>query len=296
MRRLRILIILLVSWIFIFFNIERLAGPMDISIVAYVFVPTMVVITLIASRLTRIPVYIFWAAPIPIFLTLKVWAGKPVSGAALPLTVMEMCAIVVTMILARWVGGEVNEFENAVTRITIGQIGKLPPSFSERQGEIYQEVRRARNYQRPLVLMAIGIEDNSVKVAIDRMVNKVQQTMAKRYALSGVAKTLCQEMECSLIALNNDHFLVLLPELTPDKLPLLTGRLRKAISEQVGVTLRIGVASLPQDALTFDAMVEKAVAEMEAKQQVTQPLQRPPREAMLPEIVRQEDLNGHVHS
>ena len=85
----------------------------------------------------------------------------------------------------------------------------------------------------------------------------------KRYLLSDVARTLCYKLEdYNVIARANDHFLVLLPEVTSEQLPDLIGRLRQAVAEQVGVAPRIGVASFPEDAVTFDGLVEQAVGEM----------------------------------
>jgi GGDEF domain-containing protein len=82
--------------------------------------------------------------------------------------------------------------------------------------------------------------------------------------LSGVASTLCDELEdYNLIAQRNDHFLALLPEVTPGKSSDLIERLRRAVSEQVGVALQIGTASFPGDAVTFESLVEKAVEEMD---------------------------------
>jgi hypothetical protein len=57
----------------------------------------------------------------------------------------------------------------------------------------------------------------------------------------------------------------LLPEVTPGKLADLIEQLHKAVSEQVGVTLQIGTASFPEDAVTFESLVEKAIGEMGAE-------------------------------
>jgi hypothetical protein len=174
-----------------------------------------------------------------------------------------MCVIALTIILARWVSNGLGEFESAIAHITIGSVGKLPEPFSVGQGEMYREVRRARHHQRPLMLMAVGVEEESIQVALDRMVQEVQQAMMKQYVLSGVAKTLCAELEdYNIIAQRNDHFLTLLPEVTSGQLADLTGRLRRVVSEQVGVTLQIGTASLPEDAVTFESLVEKAIEDM----------------------------------
>jgi GGDEF domain-containing protein len=265
MKRLRFLVAILIIWFFLFYNIERLSEPINITRVAYTFAPIMAFLTILVPRLRKVPLGVLLVVPIPIFLVLKAWMGFRVWGTAIPLTVTEICAIALTTILARWVSNGLSEFESAIANITIGQVDKLPEPFSTGQGEMYREVRRARHYQRPLMLMAIGVEEESIQVALDRMVQEVQQAMMKQYVLSGVARTLCAELEdYNIIAQRNDHFLALLPEVTSEQLTDLVGRVRKAVSEQVGgVTLQIGTASFPEDAVTFESLVEKAVEEMD---------------------------------
>ena len=264
MKRMRLLVAVLIIWLFFFYNIERLSRPININRVAYIFVPVMAVLAIVVPRLRQVPLGVLLVGPVPIFLVLKAWAGFRVWGTAIPLTVTEICVIALTTIMARWVSNGLSEFENAIANITIGQVGKLPQPFSMGQGEMYREVRRARHHQRPLTLMAIGVEEESIQVALDRMVQEVQQAMMKQYVLSGVARTLCDELEdYNIIAQRNDHFFALLPEVTPGKSSDLIERLRKAVSEQVGVALQIGIASFPKDAVTFESLVEKAVEEMD---------------------------------
>jgi len=264
MKRMRFLIAVLIVWLFVFYNIERLSEPINITRVAYTLVPITAVLVILVPRLRKVPLGVLLVGPIPIVLVLRAWLRYGTWDTAIPLTVTEICVIALTTILARWVGNGLSEFESAIANITIGQAGKLPEPFSTGQGEMYREVRRARRYQRPLTLMAIGIEEGSIQVALDRMVQEVQQAMMKQYVLSGVARTLCAELEdYHIIAQRNDHFLALLPEVTSEQLTDLAGRLRKAVSEQVRVTLQIGTASFPEDAVTFESLVEKAIEEMD---------------------------------
>lgn len=266
MKRMRLPVAVLVVWLFFFHNIERLNPFIDITAVAYTFVPAMVIVTLLTPHLRRIPTWVHVLVPIPVFLAIKVLMKNEVWGAYLPLTVTEVCVIVLTTILARRVSLGISEFESAVANITFGQIGNLPEPFSSGQGEIYRQVRRARDHQRPLALLALKVEEESIQVALDRMVQEAQQVMMKQYVMSSVSKTLCDELEdYNIIAKRNEHFLVLLPEVTPDQLPDLTKRLCKTVSEQVGVTLQVGTASLPENALTFEGLVEKAIEKIDVK-------------------------------
>jgi len=263
MKRMRFLVAMLIIWLFLFYNIERLSKPIDITDVAYTFVPLVAALTICVPRLRQVPLWVHLVIPALVFLVLKAWLKSRVWGTALPLTVMEICVIAVTIILARWVSNGMGEFESAIAHITIGQVDTLSEPFSTGQAEMYREIRRARHHQRPLALMAVGVDEKLMRVALDRMVQEVQQAMMKRYLLSDIARTLCHKLEdYNVIARTNDHFIVLLPEVTSEQLPDLIGRLRQAVSEQVGVIPQIGTASFPKDAVTFDGLVEQAVGEM----------------------------------
>jgi len=265
----RFLVATLVIWLFSFYNIERLSRPINFTTAAYILVPAVAVIIVLVPHLYKVSLGVLLITPVVIFLVLKTLLEEHVWGATLPLTVTEACAIALTVILARWVSIKVNEFEMAVGHITIGQTDNMSNPFSTSQVEMYQELRRARRYHRPLALISIGIQDESIKVALDRMVQEVQQTMMKRYVVSGVAKTLCDKLDDhDIIAHSNGNFLVLLPEVTPQELDRLIDDLHDEVSRQIGVVLQIGAASFPDDAVTFDSLVEKAVREMGQEQEL----------------------------
>jgi GGDEF domain-containing protein len=266
MKRMRFLVATLIFWLFLFYNIERLSRPINITNVAYTFVPLAAVLIILVPRLHKAPLWALLLVSIPVFLVIKAWLKSHLWGTSLPLTVTEVCFIAVTTIIAHWVSNGVREFEDAIARISIGQADRLPETFSTGQAEMYKEVRRARHHRRPLALMAIRIEDESIQVALDRMVQEVQQAMMRQYVLSDVAKGLCGELEeYNVIARSNDHFLALLPEVTSEELPDLVDRLRQAISERLGVALQVGTACFPEEALTFESLVDKATGEMNGK-------------------------------
>ena len=274
MKRMRFLVATLIFWLFLFYNIERLSRPINITNVAYTFVPLVAVLIILVPRLHKAPLWALLLVSIPVFLVMKAWLKSHLWGTSLPLTVTEVCFIAVTTIIAHWVSNGVREFEDAIARISIGQADRLPETFSTGQAEMYKEVRRARHHRRPLALMAIRIEEESVQVAVDLMVQEVQQAMMRRYVLSDVAKGLCDELEeYNVIARSNDHFLALLPEVTSEELPDLVARLRQAISERLGVVLQVGTACFPEEALTFESLVDKATGEMNGKRRSARSVQ-----------------------
>jgi hypothetical protein len=263
----RFLIATLIIWLFLFYNVERLSESINLTATAYGFVPMMAMLTILVPLLRRVPLWALHSGSIVVFLMLKM-TNRSQWGVPLPLTITEICVIVLTIVMARWVSNGLDEFEKAVGRISIGQIGKSLESFSDGQAGMYRELRRARHYQRPLSLMAVSIEEGALQVAVDRMVQETQQAMMRQYVLSSVARTLGDALEdYNIVAQSNSHFLIMMPEVSREQMDDLVGGLRQLVAEQVGVTLEVGAASFPDDAMTFDSLMEKAVKDMNEKQE-----------------------------
>lgn len=264
MKRLRIRVLLLVYWLVALFSLGHFQEVLFADGVAYLLAFLVLIITLVKVRSTRFTLPVLLTLALSAVTLLKAWGWVSRESFSLPLTVIEAVAVAVTVSLAYWVSLAMGEFEGAVAHFTIGRADRIPEPERLGCGSVYREVRRARNHQRPLSLMAIGIEETSARVALDRMVQEAQLSMMKQYVLSRIAKTLCNELEdCDVVVQSNNHFLIALPETTVEDLPRLVERLRQAVSSQVGVDLRIGTASLPEDGYTYEGLLEKVTDEMQ---------------------------------
>jgi GGDEF domain-containing protein len=264
MKRLRFFVTVLITWLFIFFNVERFSRSINFTDVAYFFVPTSAIITILVTRSRKVSLWAILGGAIPLFLILKYWLKSGDLGNSLPLTVTEVCFIAVTILLARWLSYGIGEFEHVIANITFAQTGASVNSFSVEQAEMYRELNRARSHQRPLSILSIGINKHSVQVALDQLVKEAQQAMMQEYAMSNVAQALCDKLEdYNIVARNHDHFIILLPEVRLEQLDELSYQLWSAVSEQAGIALRIGAASFPKDGTTFERLVDRAVERME---------------------------------
>jgi hypothetical protein len=267
MKRLRFLVVTIVLWLFLLYNIERLSQPVNISSVSYILIAVVAALTIMVRWLHRAPLWLILGVPVVSFLVIKKWLGSSLWGAAIPLTVTEMSFIALTSLLARQVSHALSEFDEAVAGITIEMVGKPTEPFATGQGEMYREVRRARTYHRPLSLMTVGIEERSLQNTLPRLVAEAQYAMKKHIALSGIAKALDEELEDHhIIAKQNNHFVVLLPETEQENMAALERQLREAIAERMGITLKIGTSSLSDDTVTFEKLVDKATIEMKTRQ------------------------------
>lgn len=264
MKLIRIRVVLLVCWLAVFYSLERLLESLNESRFTYTIALIMVMVALIVPRISKIPKWLIIAAPIPPMLIYKALTGTLLQAFSVPIILMEVCFISLATLLAVWVNKAINEFESSIENITIGNHDKSPASDSEGQALLYREIRRARNHQRPLTLMKVEVDEKSIEIALDRLVQEAQKAMKKQYALSNVSRTLCAKLEDSdIIVQKKDYFLIVLPETKPENIPGVIDRLRKQVSEKVGVNLKIGTASLPRDGLTFEGLLDKANMDLE---------------------------------
>jgi GGDEF domain-containing protein len=271
MNRMRLRVVLLIFMLLLFLSIEGLLHRINACRAAYVFTALMAVVGIMVHRGSKMPLWALLAIPIPIFLLVKSLEGDTLWGAALPVTVTEVGVIAITTILASWVGNAMSEFEHAIAHITIGPVSVPLETSSTSQAELYREIRRARHHQRPLSIIALGIEEGSIQVVLDRLVKETQGRMMKRYVLADVARTLCSELEdYNLIAHSDDCFLILLPEMSSDEMGPVIDRLRTVVHDQVGITPKFGTASFPESATTFESLVDIAVGQIVAHGQSLQ--------------------------
>jgi GGDEF domain-containing protein len=236
---------------------------MDVAVVTHLFVPIVAILIIVIPQVHQAPRWTLVTFSVLTFLPLRICAGYSPPGAALPLTVTEVCAVALTVVLAYGLNNSIRELEVAIVRIIVGPTTELTSSLSDGQDDMHRELRRARFFGRPLALMILGIEDGSLQVTLDRVIEEVQQALANHYILVQVSKILCDKLEdYNIIALQGNRFCILLPEMTPEMVHHLTNDIRRAVSEGVGISLQMGTASFPNDGTTFDSLMEKAIIDL----------------------------------
>ncbi len=264
MNTLRFQFMIFVGWLVFFLNIERVSEPINIASFVYVVTGFLALITLGTTQLrTLSPLWPILIA-IVIFIGLKIIFKYPILGSALPITVTELGAITLTGVLAHQLVRSLQEFESAVANITIGRIGKNSTPFSSGQAEMYREVKRAREHQRPLTMVAMKVKESSMQVAMHRIVEEAQRTMMKRYVQAGIARALSEELQdYDIIAQQDDWFILLLPETPLEERARLASRLHQVIAENMRVEVEIGTTTFPDEAVTFESLVDLAMHKVE---------------------------------
>jgi GGDEF domain-containing protein len=85
----------------------------------------------------------------------------------------------------------------------------------------------------------------------------------KKYINTRLANLLTEELEDSaVITQRNDHFVMLLPEVSSDEAPSVLKKLKSAAEDKLSLKLKVGVSTFPDRAVTFETLLEQAEAEM----------------------------------
>jgi hypothetical protein len=266
MKHLQVWIAVLILWLIFLFNIERLTRSVDIRSYTYIFVASVAAAIVILPRLSRKEFSVLLAVPVFAFIIFKVlfetgpWQQNLFEGEALPLTVTQLAAIVITAILARRISEALVEFHEAVNEITFSQIGVPPPLFTEKQGSMYNELKRARHYHRPLSVVALKIDEENIQMIIPKIIKDVQQAMMKEYVLAYLTRILDSSVnDFNTIARYKNHFIMLFPETPGLDIPEIVRNLEKTIRDKLNIRLNTGYASFPDEAITFENLIELAV-------------------------------------
>ncbi len=273
MRRLRFWVIVTGIWLTFFFNIERIIlDRFDANIIrsdTYIFVAVVALVPLLLPRLRNLSFSSLIIVTTALFLYIwyqnprwgrSVAVNYPQANAISLLTIFQINAIILTGLLARQISYSLSEFEEVIARITFGHIGARPTPFAEEQSEMYREVRRAARYNRPLAMVAVKLDEASIQTPLPQMVKDVQKAMMKEFTLASIAKSLDESLlSFDTIALRDNYFIVTMPETSAQDISLIVQRLENAIKDKFGIVVQIGAASFPNEAVTFESLVELAI-------------------------------------
>ncbi len=263
MTNIRFRIIILSGWLVLFSILSRLLNPAEIGNVTIGLVMVVVVAILVLPRMPLVPFWTMTLIPIAAVLVIQFWIRDLSGDVAIFLAILEVLAVALTITLSIFVSVALSRVEITAARLELWQQNEKIRFALSGHESIYREVRRARNHQRPLAIISVGVDHRSSDPVVEKVGQENQRSGMKQQLHNGLSKMLCDELEdCAVIVQDNHHYLAVLPETLPEELSVVVERLRQKASVEVGVEIKIGVATLPKDGYTFEGLVDKATCEM----------------------------------
>jgi GGDEF domain-containing protein len=249
---------------------------MALVVIELTFAPTAIPFDLLLFVLLAAGVGLFFAARQPhrysltlilliiaFLLTKTLLSGAPRQIEAFYFMATQVGSIALTGLIAHQVGVRLQSFEAVINAVALSSATPLPASFTDAQAVMYREIQRARHHERPLSVVMLQVDKGAMQSAIPTISAEVQQAMMARYILSKVAQILDEELpNFDPVALRDNCFIAVLPEATAADAAETVQRLRSVIEAQTGLQMQCGTATLLDEAMTFEELIESARAKL----------------------------------
>ena len=225
------------------------------------------------SVLIAIPVTLFFPSisRVPPFIPLLAWAGfylvlLQIIDRDLSADPSEFAVIILEFVLleagvwfAHQLAMQIGHAESIMDALALSAFPNRAHNIEEERQGIKIELTRSRRYHRPLGLVVIESESEDQKTTRE-MLKSIQQDLLNRFTSARVGQIINDRIRQTDLVLR-DHrgrFVVLCPETDLDSTILLANRIAQAVKERTNLNVLWGVAAFPEEALTFDDLLQKA--------------------------------------
>jgi GGDEF domain-containing protein len=227
----------------------------------YLAVMVAVPLTLFFPTVSRLSMYVpltIWAV---FYLALVQFIDRTYSAAKgeLSVLVLEFMLLEVGVWLAHRLAVQISHAESIMDALALSAFPNRAHDIESENQRIKIELTRSRRYHRPLSLLVIrltSLDDPSAR----EILKGVQQDLLSRFSSAQVAQIIDDRIRQTDLVLRDhrERFVILCPETDYRNASLLARRISQAIRERTNLSVLWGVASFPEEALTFEDLLHKA--------------------------------------
>ncbi|MGB8984407.1 MAG: diguanylate cyclase [Anaerolineales bacterium] len=227
----------------------------------YVAVLIALPLTLFFPSISRVSVYVplsVWAA---IYLVLVQVVNRNYSANKdqLSVIVLEFILLEVGVWFAHQLASQISHAESLMDALALGAFPNRARDIEMESQRIKIELTRSRRYHRPLSVVIVQPESEDAKTTRE-MLTSVQSDLLSRFTSARIGQIIDDRIRQTDVVLR-DHkgrFVVLCPETDMASASLLGKRISTAVKERTGQQVLWGIAAFPEEALTFDDLLQKA--------------------------------------
>jgi len=226
----------------------------------FYFLVVLAVISSISVPLLRFMSFgtlmLFWGTVLAVIAWLYLLYQGP---SYLQVTLIEAVFLSVAVWIAYQLNVQISASEALLASLASSTYTNNTMDLANASPRIDVEMNRSRRHQRPLSLVYLRPE----KVRPDesqKAYRILREDLLKQFAYARIGQLIAnQARETDLIMRDRDgNFIILCAETERDRSILMAQRIRQSLTETMSADLAWGVASFPQEALTFDELLEKA--------------------------------------
>ena len=270
MKRLPRAMILILLYLTLLYNLERIEfnNTALIDIKGFVYALVIIIIILLlqwkAARRLSLPALMLITLGVYLigkFVVFLYWTNWDENSSYL--IIAEITLIWIGVLLAYRAGVYMEDFENAVQNITFSDLD-YARELDKTTEDIRVEMYRSRRYNHPLTMVVIEPETIPLDLDMNVAIREVQRSMLERYFTVNMARAIHNDLRLVDMIIDLDkgkRFAILYPETTREKALPLVERVYK-VAKEMGITIRAGIASFPESAVTFEELLNRSIQNM----------------------------------
>lgn len=227
----------------------------------YLAVMVAVPLTLFFPTVSRLSAYVPLAIWAVVYLALVQFIDRAYSAGKgeLSVLVLEFILLEVGVWLAHRLAVQISHAESIMDALALSAFPNRAHDIESENQRIKIELTRSRRYHRPLSVLVVqltSVDDPNAR----ELLKGVQHDLLSRFSSARVAQIIDDRIRQTDLVLRDhrERFVILCPETDFRNASLLARRISQAIKERTNQQVLWGVASFPEEALTFEDLLHKA--------------------------------------
>lgn len=251
----------------LFFNIERFDYGVDnlIDIQTFVYILGIVAVIAVISLpfLHAAPpsraILVFLGTYLVSKLVIIVSGTQAIGGLQTYVMITEVSFLTILIGLAHHLAKQLHILFQDIEASMLISNGEPIERVEEASLVIKSEVQRSRYYGHPMSVVVVKVKDHSVELSFNQVMKEIQEKLVARYVRLKLAKAIRGQLRLmdQVFEKEDGTLVILCPEVDGDASFILTERIQSA-AKQVGIEVQSTTASFPEDAITFESLVEEA--------------------------------------
>lgn len=248
--------------IFVLAQTDYISSPI-IDFASYFYLSVMIAlpVTLFFPSIAKVSTYIpllVWAGFYLVLLQTIDRSASAVEG-EFAVIVLEFVLLEVGVWFIHQLAVQISHAESVMDALALSAFPNRAHDIDEENIRIKTELTRSRRYHRPLSVVLIESESDDEKISRE-MLKSIQHDLLNRFTLARVGQIIDDRVRQTDLVLR-DHsgrFIILCPETDLERAIMLSERITRSVKERTELKIRCGVAAFPDEALTFEDLLDKA--------------------------------------
>jgi hypothetical protein len=239
------------------------AGRPIINFASYFYLAVIVAVpvTLFFPSISRVSVYVPLSVWAGVYLVLLQIINRNYSAnqGELPVIVLEFLLLEGGVWFAHQLAVQISHAESVMDALALSAFPNRANDIDSENLRIKIELTRSRRYRRPLSLVVIEPESEDEKTTRE-MLKGIQHDLLNRFTSARVGQIIDDRIRQTDLVLRDrrGRFIILCPETDLESASLLAQRIAQAVKERTSLHVLWGAAAFPEEALTFDDLLQKA--------------------------------------